>query len=314
MITILFSQTPNDEYFQEVLDLETAFYGGGTVGDHALCTARYRKCPSFVFFALEAQKVIGAFCVYPVSKKIYQKIFKEKTYVDTDLSVEDVLPLSLGSPNYMLILDAIVDPAYRSKGIMHLLIHAFRNQLRTRSLEGYHFADLFTFCVSDGGIALKKSLGFEEVFTIAQSSVMLVRKDPDVFIKEEVLLPLAVELASIQSATSFVSALLASINCPIKICMQLEIAIDEVLSNIISYSRAEKMCVACRAWDHEIQLRFIDNGVAYDPLLAPEPDTTLSLDERGIGGLGIFMVKKSMDELFYAYENGKNILTARKRY
>ena len=57
---------------------------------------------------------------------------------------------------------------------------------------------------------------------------------------------------------------------------------------------------------------FIDKGVPYDPLAADDPDTTLSAEERGIGGLGIFMVKKSMDEIAYRYENGRNILSIRK--
>ena len=56
----------------------------------------------------------------------------------------------------------------------------------------------------------------------------------------------------------------------------------------------------------------LDNGVPYDPLAAKDPDTTLSAEERQIGGLGIYMVKKSMDEISYEYQDGKNILKIRK--
>ena len=60
-------------------------------------------------------------------------------------------------------------------------------------------------------------------------------------------------------------------------------------------------------------ITFIDGGVPYDPLTAAAPDTTLSAEERAIGGLGIFMVRKSMDEITYRYENGSNILSIRKK-
>ena len=60
-------------------------------------------------------------------------------------------------------------------------------------------------------------------------------------------------------------------------------------------------------------ITFIDGRVPYDPLTAAEPDTTLSAEERIIGSLGIFMVKKSMDEIDYRYEDGKNILKVRKK-
>ena len=60
-------------------------------------------------------------------------------------------------------------------------------------------------------------------------------------------------------------------------------------------------------------ITFADHGVPYDPLAKEDPDVTLSLNDREIGGLGIFMVKKSMDDMIYAYENGQNVLTIRKR-
>jgi hypothetical protein len=59
-------------------------------------------------------------------------------------------------------------------------------------------------------------------------------------------------------------------------------------------------------------LIFTDSGIPYDPLTADEPDITLSAEERKVGGLGIFIVKKIMDEISHVYENGKNILRMRK--
>ena len=60
-------------------------------------------------------------------------------------------------------------------------------------------------------------------------------------------------------------------------------------------------------------LRFADRGMPFDPLAKKDPDVTLSSEERDIGGLGIFMVKKTMDDVEYRYENGQNILKIRKK-
>ena len=61
-----------------------------------------------------------------------------------------------------------------------------------------------------------------------------------------------------------------------------------------------------------VSITFIDSGMAYDPLAKPDPDVTLSAEERQIGGLGIYMVKKSMDDMTYAYRDGQNVLTITK--
>jgi anti-sigma regulatory factor (Ser/Thr protein kinase) len=63
----------------------------------------------------------------------------------------------------------------------------------------------------------------------------------------------------------------------------------------------------------EITFRMTDKGTPFDPLKKPDPDITLSAEEREIGGLGIFITKKTMDSVYYAYENGENILTMIKR-
>ena len=60
-------------------------------------------------------------------------------------------------------------------------------------------------------------------------------------------------------------------------------------------------------------LTFTDSGTPYDPLSRENPDTTLSAEERQIGGLGIYMVKKTMDHVSYAYQDGKNVLKIEKR-
>lgn len=62
----------------------------------------------------------------------------------------------------------------------------------------------------------------------------------------------------------------------------------------------------------QVTIQFLDNGKPFNPLAKEDTDITLSAEERGIGGLGILMVKKSMDAVDYAYENGSNVLTIKK--
>lgn len=111
--------------------------------------------------------------------------------------------------------------------------------------------------------------------------------------------------------------LLEAADCPMKIQMQLDIAVEEIFVNIASYAYAPEVG---EAWiEIEItedplcaHITFQDCGVPYDPLKKPDPDVTLAADERAIGGLGIFMVKKSMDDVQYKYEHGRNVLYLKK--
>ena len=117
--------------------------------------------------------------------------------------------------------------------------------------------------------------------------------------------------------TDFVNEQLEALDCPMKAQMQIDIAIDEIFSNIAHYAydpKVGKATVRVEVAEEPLSviITFIDGGVPYDPLTAADPDTTLSAEDRALGGLGIFMVKKSMDEITYRYENGSNILSIRK--
>ena len=127
------------------------------------------------------------------------------------------------------------------------------------------------------------------------------------------------KLDDISEVTQFVEAELEKIDCPMKVMMQVDVAIDEVFSNIVRYGYPEgkpgpvTVELLHRDDPASVGLRFTDEGIPYNPLTKEDPDVTLSLEERGIGGLGIFMVKKTMDEVRYAYEKEKNILTIMKK-
>ena len=114
---------------------------------------------------------------------------------------------------------------------------------------------------------------------------------------------------SIPQVCAFLENLLQEHNVPQKVIIQVNIAADEIFSNIVRYSNALQAEVDCGIMENSVVIRFLDDGEPYDPTAQPEPDITLSAEERDFGGLGIFMVKKSVDQMSYAYMEGQNILT-----
>lgn len=122
---------------------------------------------------------------------------------------------------------------------------------------------------------------------------------------------------NIATVTEFVNAQLEQSGCPPKIQMQIDIAIDELFGNIAHYAYDPNVGPATVRVEVDeepcVIITFIDNGVPYDPLGKEDPDITLSAEERGIGGLGVYMVKKSMDDISYEYRDGQNILRIKKR-
>ena len=118
--------------------------------------------------------------------------------------------------------------------------------------------------------------------------------------------------------SAFVDSHLEEIDCPIKAQMQLDIAVEELFVNIANYAYVPdtgKATIRLEINEEplSVSITFIDNGVPYDPLAKADPDITLSAEERAIGGLGIFMVKKSMDDMFYEYKDSQNVLTIVKK-
>ena len=120
---------------------------------------------------------------------------------------------------------------------------------------------------------------------------------------------LAPTLDKLPEATAFFEDTLSAADVPMKAVARVNIAVDEIFSNIAQYSGASSVTLGCALSEGKATLRFSDNGRPYDPTEKPDPDTTLSAEERDIGGLGIFMVKKIMDEVSYEYTDGLNILT-----
>ena len=130
---------------------------------------------------------------------------------------------------------------------------------------------------------------------------------------------LTIEAATdnIETVTDFVLSELEKHNCPPKAQTQIAIVIDELFGNIARYAYTPDIGEATVQLEIEEQplaviITFIDHGVPYDPLAKDDPDLTLPAEMREIGGLGIFVTKKIMDDVAYAYRDGQNILTLTK--
>lgn len=118
---------------------------------------------------------------------------------------------------------------------------------------------------------------------------------------------------NIDEVTDFVGFILDELDCPMKIRMKINIAIDELLANIAYYAYQEehgRVTVRVEVLENPkaVSITFIDSGVPFNPLKKNDPDITLSAEDRKIGGLGIFMVKKNMDDVRYKYCDGMNQL------
>jgi anti-sigma regulatory factor (Ser/Thr protein kinase) len=101
---------------------------------------------------------------------------------------------------------------------------------------------------------------------------------------------------------------------PVKSQYHINIAVDEIFTNIASYAYQNEngTAVIRVAVNGAVTIEFEDNGVPYDPTAQAEPDLTQSADERELGGLGVFMTKKLMDTVEYRREGNKNVLTVKK--
>lgn len=122
--------------------------------------------------------------------------------------------------------------------------------------------------------------------------------------------------ASLQDAIAFVEEQLDILDCPMKSVMQITICVEEMFVNVANYAYVGEPGEVTLSIDGEhdvVSITLIDSGVPFDPLVKDDPDITLSAEEREIGGLGIFMVKKSMNEVVYERKDDKNVFTMRKK-
>jgi anti-sigma regulatory factor (Ser/Thr protein kinase) len=134
---------------------------------------------------------------------------------------------------------------------------------------------------------------------------------------EKVSRSYAAEIEQLGVILELVSDTLGRIGVPKECVFKMKLAADEIFTNIANYAypggEPEKWAmVELGVSDGLINMTFIDGGVPFNPLAASEPDTSLGLEDRPVGGLGIFIVKSFMDEMSYSRENCRNILTVKK--
>ena len=126
------------------------------------------------------------------------------------------------------------------------------------------------------------------------------------------------KIEALSDVLGFVEETLEGFECPMKTQTAISVAIEEVFVNVARYAYPEgagdmTLGISFNEADRAVTFRMTDKGIPFDPLKKPDPDITLSAEDREIGGLGIFIAKKTMDCLTYAYENGQNILTMTKK-
>lgn len=130
-------------------------------------------------------------------------------------------------------------------------------------------------------------------------------------------LVIAADRNNLLKVQSFIDEQLEDAGCPMLTQIAIDVAVEELFVNIASYAYDKEIGVAVVQVEMlneplSVEITFIDNGKQYDPLANPDPDTTLAAKERKKGGLGIYVVKNSMDDMRYEYRDGKNILTIKK--
>ncbi|MDR3332578.1 MAG: ATP-binding protein [Synergistaceae bacterium] len=126
------------------------------------------------------------------------------------------------------------------------------------------------------------------------------------------------DMSEIDGVYSLISSSLAGSGAPESAARLLEMAADEIFSNIVNYGYGDsrdggRIDVSSEVRDGVAEITFSDDGVPFDPLSKAPPDTGAGADERPIGGLGIYIVRNSVDAIDYSREDGHNILTLKKR-
>ena len=121
--------------------------------------------------------------------------------------------------------------------------------------------------------------------------------------------------SSLPIALDFINEIIEGANIPPKAVMQIDVAFEELFVNVAHYAYGEKVgdvTIDVETNNDQICITLKDSGAPFDPLAKPDPDINAPLEERQIGGLGIFMVKKTMDGVSYEYIDNMNCTTIKK--
>lgn len=133
----------------------------------------------------------------------------------------------------------------------------------------------------------------------------------------ELTLRLNAELESLATADQAVGDFAESMSWPDDSIFKFKLVLEEILMNVISYggdgAHKPSISMILSQQDDLVSMEISDDGIPYDPLTAPAPDLESGLDDRPIGGLGVFLVRELMDSVEYRHENGRNHLAVKKK-
>ena len=128
---------------------------------------------------------------------------------------------------------------------------------------------------------------------------------------------LANDVQEIPQLAEFVDGVCEAVGFDSAVTMQMNLALEEAVVNVMNYAYPKgtkgDVCIEAEMENGEVRFVIIDSGTPFDPTAKAEVDTTLSAEDRPIGGLGIFLVRQLMDAVSYEYKDGKNMLTLRKK-
>ena len=164
------------------------------------------------------------------------------------------------------------------------------------------------FCTDVEKDVMKFSDGAEQ----ADDMTMLTLKYRGAPVTHEKTFP--VSLVTMPDISGFLGEILRSTDCPQKFISELQIANDEIISNIVKFSGAKQVTLridhvpVVNIW----RLTYLDDGTAWNPMTFSEPDTTVPLEDRPVGGLGVLLYKKLVDQVRYVRENDQNVIQLRK--
>lgn len=132
------------------------------------------------------------------------------------------------------------------------------------------------------------------------------------------ILEIEARIENMEQVFAFLDEAMAGCDCPRKSRVQIRISVEEIFVNVASYaygSQVGKVTILCDVTGDPpaLVITFIDSGIPYNPLARTDPDVELHAEDRQIGGLGIYMAKKCVDDVSYEYKDGKNILVLKKK-
>jgi serine/threonine-protein kinase RsbW len=134
--------------------------------------------------------------------------------------------------------------------------------------------------------------------------------------ENQVSLTIRSDINEIPRVSSALEAVMGNHGFPEEDILDTQLAVEEAVTNIIMHGYKDapgEILVLCRASKGIVEIQLEDRAIPFDPLSLPEPDLDGDIEDRQIGGLGIFLVRRVMDEILYRYEDGKNILVLIKR-